>query len=106
MITPAPARRPHHGATLVELVVTVSLLGLVASVTTLAARRITRPDPNGPATIVADSLDAVLSSGRPMTLQFIVGGRPLLATIGPDGGVVADSALHIDRFTGRSTRDP
>lgn len=106
MTAPASESRSHRGATLVELIVTVALLGLVASVTTLAARRIARPDPQAPAVIVADSLDAVLSSGRAMTLEFVVGGRPLFATIKPDGGVVADTALHMDRFTGRNTSDP
>lgn len=99
----ANASRSRRGTTLIELVVSVALLGLIASIATLAARRIPRPDPTAPATIVADSLESVLSSGRPMTLQFFVDGRPVLATLEPDGSVLADSVLRIDRFTGRST---
>lgn len=99
----ATARSSRLGTTLVELVVSVALLGLIASIATLAARRISRPDPTAPATIIADSLESVLSSGRQMTLQFMVDGRPTLATLKPDGSVLADSLLRIDRFTGRNT---
>jgi hypothetical protein len=49
-------------------------------------------------------MNEVLRSGRPATLQFMVNSRPALATVKPDGGIIADTALHIDQFTGRSTR--
>ena len=100
--------RPKHacrGSTLIEMLVTLALLGIIASVATLGIRRVTRPAPNDPMTIMADTVDAVIASGHPTTLQFIVSGRPALATINPDGSIIADSALHVDRFTGRSTRD-
>jgi hypothetical protein len=45
-----------------------------------------------------------MKSGRPATLQFMVNDHPALATLNPDGSIIADTALHIDRFTGRSTR--
>ena len=106
MITNARGSRSRSGLTLVELVVSVTLLGLIASVAGLALRRFTRPDPTDPAIVIHDSLDAALSTGRSITLEFAINGQPALATINPDGSVVADSVLHIDRFTGVDTREP
>jgi prepilin-type N-terminal cleavage/methylation domain-containing protein len=93
----------RRGGTLIEILITLALLGVLASVTTLAIRRITPPDPNDPLTVIADTINAVMKSGRPATLQFIVNGRPALATLNPDGSIIADTVLHIDRLTGEST---
>jgi hypothetical protein len=62
---------------------------------------VTPPPANDPTVIIADTLERVLSTGRAISLQFVVNGRPADATVYPDGSVLADSALHIDRFTGR-----
>ena len=98
--------RLRPGVTLLELIVCVSVLGLTASIATLAMRSAEPPDPNDPMTVIADTLEKVLGTGTPATLQFTVNGRPALATINPDGSILADSILRIDRFTGRSTRAP
>jgi prepilin-type N-terminal cleavage/methylation domain-containing protein len=91
-----------RGATLIELLVTLTLLGIIASVTTLALRRMPKPSPDDPTAVIADTLGWVLASGRSVTLQFIVNRRPAEATVNPDGSVIADTALHIDRLTGRT----
>jgi prepilin-type N-terminal cleavage/methylation domain-containing protein len=93
----------RRGSTLIEMLVTLALLGILASVCALAIRRITPPDPNDPMTIIADTLNAVMRSGQAATLQFMVNGRPALATLNPDGSIIADTALHVDRFTGQFT---
>jgi len=85
------------------MLITVALLGIVASMTILGVRRFARPSPSDPRTIIADTLERVLATGRPVTLQFIVNGRPVLATVNPDGSVIADTAIQVNRFTGRST---
>ena len=94
------------GVTLLELIVCVAVLGLTASVATLAVRSAVPPDPNDPMTIIADTLETVLGTGTPATLQFTINGRPALATLNADGSIVADSILGIDRLTGRRTRAP
>jgi hypothetical protein len=86
------------------MLVSLALLGIIAAVVTPAIRRLTPPPPNDPMTIIADTMVRVMATGRPATLEFTVNARRVLATLNPDGGVVADTALHIERFTGRSTR--
>ena len=94
----------RRGGTLIEMLITMTLLGIIAAVTTLAIRRVTPLPTDDPVTIIADTLSAVLTSGRRTTLEFMVDGRPAFATLNPDGSIVADTALHIDRFTGRRFR--
>lgn len=98
--------RRRVGSTLIEMVISVTLLGILASVTTLAVRRLTKPASSNPATIIADTLEHVLETGEPVTLQLTVNGRPVTANVNPDGSVVADTTLAIDRFTGRSSHEP
>lgn len=93
-----------RGATLLELIVSVVIVGVMASVATLVIRRSPPPDPANPLTIIADTLERVLATGAPLTLHFTVNARPVAATINPDGTVIADSALSIDRLTGRAAR--
>jgi hypothetical protein len=94
------------GGTLIEVLISLVLLGIISSVVTLAVRRITPPDPTDPLTIIGDTINSVIASGRPLTLQFVVNGRAALATVSPDGSVIADTILHIERFTGRRRRAP
>jgi hypothetical protein len=89
------------GATVLELIVTVAIIGVTASIAALAARRAPPPDPANPATIIADTLERVLATGMPVTLTFNVHARPVVATVNPDGTIVADSALVIERLSGR-----
>ena len=90
--------------TLLELIVCVAVLGLMAAVSVLALRRTVPRDPIDPMSIIANTLENVLATGAAATLQFTVNGRPASATINPDGSILADSVLGVDRFTGRSTR--
>lgn len=98
------ARTPQRGTTLVELLVVLCILGVIAAVTVLAVRRIDRPAPDDPAIVVAESLRAAMDMPRTIVVRLVHDGRPLSATIRPDGSVVGDSALETDRFTGRSLR--
>lgn len=93
-----------RGATLLELIVSVAIVGVMASVATLMIRRPPPPNPSDPLTIIADTLERVLATGTPLTLQFLVNARPVAVTVNPDGSVIADSALFIDRLTGRAAR--
>jgi len=97
-------RTEPRGATVLELIVTVGIIGVTASVAALAAHPVPLPDPANPATIIADTLERVLATGTPVTLTFNVHARPVVATVNPDGTIVADSALVIERLSGRMIR--
>jgi prepilin-type N-terminal cleavage/methylation domain-containing protein len=88
--------------TLVELLVTLAIMGVILGAATLAYRRIDRPSPSDPYHIVADSLRVAVATGRAITLRFVVDGVSAAATVYPDGSVVSDSILRIDRLAGRA----
>jgi len=90
----------RRGVTLIELLVSISLVGLIASVTTVALRRIDEQPPDDPLRMLADSLRVVVATGREVTLQLRVNAALALATIHPDGSIVADSVVRVDRLSG------
>lgn len=91
-----------RGMTLLEFLVTLSIMGVILGVATLAFRRIEERAPNDPYRLVDDSLRHAVSTGVPVTLRFIVNGVSAAATVFPDGSIVGDSALGIDRLIGRT----
>jgi prepilin-type N-terminal cleavage/methylation domain-containing protein len=95
--------RERRGTTLVELLVVLCILGIIAGVTVLAVRRFERPSPGDPGAILAESLRSALDTPHTSVVRIVRDGRPLSATIHPDGSIVADSALRADRLTGRPT---
>lgn len=97
-------RTAPRGVTVLELIVTVAIIGVTASIAALVLRAAPAPDPTAPETIIADTLERVLATGASVTLTFTVNARPALATVNPDGTIVADSALLIERLTGRMIR--
>jgi prepilin-type N-terminal cleavage/methylation domain-containing protein len=91
----------RRGMTLVELLVTLAIMGVLLGVVTLALRRIAQPLREDPYHIVADSLRAAAASGRAISLSFIIRGAAAAATVFPDGSVVSDSVLAIERLSGK-----
>lgn len=92
------------GVTLIELLVTLVLLGIIAGVTVLAIRRIDKPRSSDPRVIIADTLRVVLASGRPALVRILTDSGPAWSSVRPDGSVVADSLLDVDRLTGAPAR--
>jgi Tfp pilus assembly protein FimT len=93
----------RRAATLVELLVTLVILAAMASVTTLAIRRIDKPTVADPAETIVDSLRIAVAEARTITLAMRMHGAAAMATVYPDGSVIADTAFHIDPLTGRRT---
>ena len=94
--------RGQRGSTLIELLIVLSVLGIMASVAVLAARRFDPPPRDDPSVVIAESLRAAVDTPRAIVVRLVRDGVPLSATIRPDGSVVGDTALGVDRFTGRA----
>lgn len=93
-------RTLRTGTTLIELLATLVILGIIAGVTVLAIRRIDRPRPDDSRAIIADTLRGVLASGRPALIRMVTDSGPAWAIVRADGSVVADSVLDVERLTG------
>ena len=91
----------RKGMTLLELLVTLAIMGALLGVVTLAVRQIAKPAPDDPYHVVVDSLRAGVAHGRPITLRFVVQGVAAAATVYPDGSIVGDSVLAIERLSGK-----
>ena len=95
---------PRRGFTLLELLVSITILAITSAIATLVIRRAEQPNPNDPWRILVDSQRAALGSGRDIVVRVLVDERPAYASIRSDGSVVADSMLEIERLSGRHTR--
>jgi prepilin-type N-terminal cleavage/methylation domain-containing protein len=95
------------GVTLVELIVVLAILSVIAGVTTLAFRH-ADPGPSVPSWVsaVAAARRTAIDSGRSVSLTIHVGDAVYAATALPDGSVIADAPLGIDRLTGEPRRAP
>jgi general secretion pathway protein H len=97
----------RSGVTLVELIVVLAILGVIAGVTTLAFRT-AQPGPRIEpwASAIAQARRTALDSARVVSLTVDIGDSVYAATALPDGSVVADARLGVDRLTGEVTHAP
>jgi prepilin-type N-terminal cleavage/methylation domain-containing protein len=95
------------GVTLIELIVVLAIVSIMAGVTTLAFRRAEMTPQVAPwVSAIAAARRTAVDSGRTVSLTVRVGDTVYAATALPDGSVVADAALGVDRITGEITRAP
>ena len=89
----------RSGATLVELIVCVVLLGIIASVVVpLVLARPTAPALS-PQLRVAIARRSALERGTPVTIQWS-GDSASPVTVWPDGHLTANGAPNLERLTG------
>ena len=94
-------RSSRSGVTLVELLVVLILLGLMAGIAGIAVSRTPeRAIASSVTARVAQARRAALRDGGAVTLTLRIDGRPYDVTAFPNGSVVADSSLNVDRLTG------
>jgi prepilin-type N-terminal cleavage/methylation domain-containing protein len=99
-------RCARRGVTLIELLVVLAILGVVAGIAGLALRQ-TPPihATDSVSARIAELRRVAIEGGRAVTVSVYVHGRLASATAQPDGSVIADEAIPIDRFTGEAPRD-
>jgi prepilin-type N-terminal cleavage/methylation domain-containing protein len=106
MRRPRPTRAARAGFTLVELMVVMAILAVSALVSGLVMRSGgTRPAPADVYRQLADLRRRAVEQGTSISavLTDSAGTHAVVAL--PDGSVVADATLHVDRRTGRRTND-
>ena len=97
--------RDRSGTTLLELCVTIAIMAIAASVVTLAARRIGAPSLEDSGMRIASARRVALATGQPVLLRIMRHDSVFAVAALPDGSVVADTSLHVDRLSGRHRRD-
>ena len=100
-------RGVRSGVTLVELIVVLAIIAVIASVTTLAFHGADH-GPNVPTWVgaVAAARRTAIDSARAVSLTVVIGDSIFAATALPDGSIVADTRLGIDRLTGEVRHAP
>lgn len=96
----AESRRSRPGTTLIELIVVIALLGVAMTVVGTAIMELPFQSPTLQDEILAAQRTAI-ERGRPEVLIVKDLGIVHALSIMPDGSVIADSSLHVDRWTGR-----
>jgi prepilin-type N-terminal cleavage/methylation domain-containing protein len=94
-----------RGVTLVELLVVIALLGLLAGVTGLtlgAAKQV--PSASAEVAAASSARRQALERGEPVTVTVNSGSVVRSLTALPDGSVIGDPDLPIERLTGRPPR--
>ena len=97
----------RSGVTLVELIVVLAIVAIIAGVTTLAFRRADRTPSVQPwVSAIAAARRTAIDSARAVSLTVRIGDTVYAATALPDGSVIADAPLGIDRLTGEVAHAP
>ncbi|HET7586179.1 MAG TPA: prepilin-type N-terminal cleavage/methylation domain-containing protein [Gemmatimonadaceae bacterium] len=93
----------RSGVTLIELIVVLAILGVMAGVVGVAVRGAgeVREVDARMARIQAARSEAI-RTGHPVTISIIAADVARAATAMPDGSVVGDPALHVERLSGES----
>ena len=97
----------RSGVTLVELIVVLAIVAVIAGVTALSFRRADRDPTVAPwVSHVAAARRMAIDSGHAVTITVSVGDTVHAVTALPDGSVISDSRLGIDRLSGEVARVP
>jgi prepilin-type N-terminal cleavage/methylation domain-containing protein len=92
--------------TLIEVIVVVAIVGMIASVTALSLPRILTVPPTDPGRVLAETRRLALQDGVARTARLMIDSVAYELVALPDGSVVADSGVPLDRFTSRWRHAP
>lgn len=92
----------RRGATLVELMVGIVLLGIMAGVVVVAFRNAERPvGRDATMAQLMDARRAAVTDGKRLTIELVTNGQRHDATVLPDGRVMTYAPLALDLLSGR-----
>ena len=89
----------RRGTTLIELVVVLAVMAVLAGVAafTLGGHTWQAESPFAP---LEEARRRAIAERGPVTIEIAQSGARFLVTALPDGGVVADSGVAVDRLSG------
>ena len=87
--------------TLIEVIVVVAIVSVIASVTALALPHVVAIPTHDPGRVLADTRRRALQFGTERSAQLLIDGIVHEVVVLPDGSVVADSGVALDRLSGR-----
>ncbi|HMC56722.1 MAG TPA: type II secretion system protein [Gemmatimonadaceae bacterium] len=93
----------ERGSTLLELIVTLAIMSIVFGVVALALSRRQTPVDDWRAQVAAAREQALRTRARVTAEIATANGRGALTAF-PDGTVIGDSALGVDRLSGEIAR--
>jgi prepilin-type N-terminal cleavage/methylation domain-containing protein len=96
-----PSRR--RGVTLIELLVTVAVLGILSGVAAPALLRPVASDTTDPGFVAEQLRRDALRSGTSKSAVVVVDSISVELTAYPDGSLASDSALATDLLTGTAS---
>jgi prepilin-type N-terminal cleavage/methylation domain len=94
-------RAPRAGFTLIELLVVLAIIATGASIAALTMRAPPPAQPAGMDGQVAELRRHAIETGAIVNAVLTDSSGIYAAVALPDGSVIADQALHVDRRTGR-----
>ena len=94
-------RAPRAGFTLIELLVVLAIIATGASIAALTMRTPPPAQPPGMDGQVAELRRRAIETGAIINVVLTDSTGVYAAAALPDGSVIADPALHVDRRTGR-----
>ena len=95
-----------HGMTLIEVVVVLAIIGIIAGVTALAIPRVMKPTPDDPVRMLGAARRRALRDGEAVSTRLLIHGVMHGVVALPDGSVIVDSGVGVDRFTARWRHAP
>lgn len=95
-----------HGMTLIEVIVVVAIVGVIAGVTALVLPRVAVLPSNDPGRVLAETRRLALREGVAHAARLEIDSVAHEVLVLPDGSVVADSSVPLDRFTSRWRHAP
>jgi prepilin-type N-terminal cleavage/methylation domain-containing protein len=92
--------------TLIEVIVVVAIIGVIASVTALALPRAVAVPLDDPGRALAAARQQALRDGAARSAQLLIDSTTHEIVVLPDGSVIADSSVAIERLTARWRHAP